>query len=210
MSGQTQDALFPVGYIITTGQSGAQKLQLNLLINSAAEKATGTAHITQATHPPLDVHADVWGQYTYLTVMPPSEGRILLTAQGNHGGPHANSAVNFKLHLVLERDWQRGIANYSYYDEHQKHWVSLENVPAELNRELQSRYRPQQGPGPAIPAGSHVVPLYGVPIHQALASGDLSQMKSLAALAQQQLDSHPQLRTELAALKAEIQKLEGR
>ena len=211
MSGNTQahEGLFPVSYIITTGAPGAQNLQLNLLVNSSGETVTGTAHVTQATNPPLDLHSDVRGQFTYLTIMPPSEGRILITAQGSAGAPHSSAAVNFKIHLVLEHDWKKGVANYSYFNGQQ--WVDVENAPAKLNEKLQSRRHPEipMGPGPVIPSGGHVIPLYGVPIQSAIASGDLTHMKTLASLAQQQLDSKPQLEAALAELKAEIAKLGG-
>ncbi len=56
----------------------------------------------------------------------------------------------------------------------------------------------------------HVVPLYAVPIHDTIASGDLQKMKALAAQADRQLASQGDVGKALAALKAEIAKLEAR
>ena len=63
MSGSNQQpvGLFPLGYRIGTSMPGAQSLALNLLVFTPDETVNGTAAITQATNPPLDVHSDVWG-----------------------------------------------------------------------------------------------------------------------------------------------------
>jgi hypothetical protein len=127
-------------------------------------------------------------------VVPISEGRILVTAQGHNG-----NTANFKLHLVLSHDWKKGIANYSYFDGSK--WVEVDNVPAKLNPELKSRYFPLPlEPGPVILPNPPIMALYGVPIQSAIASGDLAHMKTLASYARQQLDAQPQLRKELDAL----------
>lgn len=204
MSGNTQTeiGLFPVSYLIGTGLEGAQTLTLNLLVAPPTHSVTGGAHITQSIHPPLNVHSHVHGHYAYLSVVPISEGRILVTAQGHNG-----NTANFKLHLVLSHDWKKGIANYSYFDGSK--WVEVDNVPAKLNPELKSRYFPLPlEPGPVILPNPPIMALYGVPIQSAIASGDLAHMKTLAAYAKQQLDAQPQLRKELDALKAEITKLD--
>ncbi|WP_137940227.1 DUF1842 domain-containing protein [Chitinivorax sp. B] len=203
----SSEGLFPVSYIIGTGLAGAKTLVLNLLVYPPQNTVRGTAAIEQAVNPPLQVHSDIWGNYTYLTVVPPQNSRILITAEGNHGGPRANSPVNFKLHLVLEHDWKSGVANYSYMDN--GIWYEVENVPAKLNTQLTSHVK---GASLEANAASQQIPpimvLYAAPIHGALASGDRVQMKALATLAKQQLDGQPQLRKELDSLKAEIAKLE--
>ena len=53
------------------------------------------------------------------------------------------------------------------------------------------------------------VVLYGVGIHQAAASGDLSRMKKIAAEAEAWLAKHGNIRAALEALKIEIAKLEA-
>jgi hypothetical protein len=197
--------LFPLGYRIGTSAPGAQSLALNLLVFTPDETVNGTAAITQATNPPLDVHADVWGEYTYLTVMSPGVSKILITAQGNHGGSGSNSMVNFKLQLVVGTDWKEGVANYSYLNGQQ--WVEVNNAPAHLIEAVPLE------PGPVIPPESSyppIMPLYAAPIQSAMASGDLAQMKNLSRLAQKQLDQQPQLQTALETAKEEISRQERR
>lgn len=53
----------------------------------------------------------------------------------------------------------------------------------------------------------HVV-LYGVAIHQAIATGDLSQMKKIAGEAEAYMQQHGDVRAALEALRAEIAKAE--
>jgi hypothetical protein len=169
--------LFPARYVVGTGLPGA---------------------------PPLEFHADTWGTFTYMALMPPSETRILVVLQGNTGGPESNSITTFRLHLVLDSDWQHGVANYSYLNDGR--WVEISNVPARLDPE----FVPLE-PGPVIPSNPHggPTPLYGVSIQHALASGDLAHMKTLASFAQQQLDSRASIQTGLSELKAEIARLEA-
>ncbi len=50
--------------------------------------------------------------------------------------------------------------------------------------------------------------LYGPPIHQAIAAGDLARMKQLAAEAEQHLKDHGDVRSALELLKIEIAKQE--
>jgi len=52
------------------------------------------------------------------------------------------------------------------------------------------------------------VVLYGVGIHEAIASGDLHRMKQLAAEAEKYLKEHGDVRAALEALKVEIAKAE--
>lgn len=210
MSGSTQQnvGLFPVCYRIGTGQPGAQSLAINLLVSTPQHEVTGTSVVTQATNPPLDQHADVWGEYTYMTVMSPGVSKILITAQGNQGGPASNSIVTFKLHLVVGTDWKDGVANYQYFDG--QRWHEVNNAPARMVDSVRSSAFPPFEPGPVINPRTPIVPLYGAPIQSAIASGDLAQMKNLAQLAKQQLDQQPQLKSALEAAKSEISRLQSR
>ncbi|MFJ2279990.1 DUF1842 domain-containing protein [Pseudomonas sp. NPDC087803] len=204
MSGSTENVgLFPVSYRIGTGAPGAQSLALHLLVSTPNTKVNGTAAITQATNPPLDVHSDVWGEYTYLTVMSPGVSKILVTAQGNHGGPGANSIVNFKVKLVVGTDWREGVANYSYFDG--QRWHEVNNAPAHLVESIPSPFNP----GPVINPHPPILPLYAAPIQSAIASGDLAQMKNLARLAEQQLEQLPKLRDALDTAKKEVSRLQS-
>ncbi|AZC36582.1 DUF1842 domain-containing protein [Pseudomonas chlororaphis] len=210
MSGSTTSpvGLFPLSYRIGNPIPGAPSLALDLLVYTPEQTVRGTSVITQTTNPPLILESDVWGQYTYLTVLPPSESKILITAQGNQGGRSSNSIVTFKIQLVVGDDWQSGIANYQYYNG--QYWVSIENVPAHLVEPVPSYTLQSQQETVPLPAYPPIHPLYAAPIHGAIASGDLTQMKTLASQAQQQLDQLPQLRSALDAAKDEIGKLERR
>lgn len=211
MSGSTSHpvGLFPLCYRIGNPLPGAPSLELNLLVYTPEQTVRGTSLITQAVNPPLELHTDVWGQYTYLTVMPPSTSKILITAQGNHGGPGSNSVISFKVHLVVSDDWQQGIANYQYFNG--SRWVSIDNAPAHLIESVSSSaFSAPLETQSAIQPLPPILPLYAAPIHGAIASGDLAHMKQLASLAQQQLDQQPQLRSALDAAKDEIGRLEHR
>ncbi|OLF54371.1 DUF1842 domain-containing protein [Pseudomonas chlororaphis] len=211
MSGSTSPAvgLFPLSYRIGNPIPGAPSLTLDLLVYTPEQSVRGTSLITQAVNPPLELSSDVWGQYTYLTVMPPSLSKILITAQGNQGGPGSNSIITFKIQLVVDNDWKNGIANYQYYDG--QRWVSVENVPAQLADSIPSyALRAPQETAAPLQAYAPIHPLYAAPIHGAIASGDLAQMKTLASQAKQQLEQLPLLRSALDAAKDEIGKLERR
>jgi len=160
--------LFPVSYQIGNAAAGAPRLQLDLLVYTPDRSLNGTAQITQAVNPPLDLHLDVWGSYTYLTVQPPSEGRILITAQGNQGGPHANSPVQFKFRALLEPGWQHGVADYEYYNG--QRWVSVDNVPVTLEGQ-----RIQQLANVDLHSELH-----NATLEAAIANGDLAHLKQLA------------------------------
>jgi len=64
--------------------------------------------------------------------------------------------------------------------------------------------------GPIIDHGHHRIrPLYAVTIHHCVASGNLEEMKALAEVAQWFLAAEGDISKELAALQAEIAKLEA-
>ncbi len=54
----------------------------------------------------------------------------------------------------------------------------------------------------------HPAPPYGPAIHQAIAKGDLAQMKQVAAQAEEHLNQAGDVSAALVALKVEIAKLE--
>lgn len=54
------------------------------------------------------------------------------------------------------------------------------------------------------------VPLYGVAIHNCIASGDLAKMKELRTEAEKQLAEHGNISAALEVLKAEIAKAEAK
>lgn len=163
------EGLFPVSYLVGANLPGAPRLELNLLVYTPDRSVRGHAQLTQATNPPLDLHLDVWGTYSYLSVQPPSEGKILLTLRGNQGGPQANSPIQLNLQGLLELDWQRGLANYRYYSG--QRWIEIDNAPVVLqpqhvqtlaNVDLQRE-------------------LHSATLEAAIATGDVAQLKQLAS-----------------------------
>jgi Domain of unknown function (DUF1842)/Domain of unknown function (DUF1843) len=206
MSENLRTGLFPVGYVIGSGMPGAPTLHLALLVDTPSSSIVGTATITQAINPPLDFHVDAWGRFSYMALMPPSNTRILVTLEGNQGGPRSNSAISFKLYLVLNNDWQTGTASYSYFSNGV--WHDIASVPVKTERE----FVPLE-PGPVILKTQDPhwgpAPMYAVSIQHATASGDLARMKTLAAAAKHQLDSQKEIAAALSTLKAEITRLEA-
>lgn len=189
--------LFPVNLRVATPAIGAPVLTLSLLVNTPAKRVSGVARIYQSTYPPLEFHADVWGNYTQLLLSPNAEANIVLTLAGNPSGPTSGLAETFQLHGVLKGDWQSGQASYKYFENGRWHDVEHALVT------LVGGFEPHEPNHP-------VTPLYGVGLQQAKASGDLTQMKSLAQQAQQHLDDAGNIKAELAKLNAEIARLEAR
>ncbi|KVN06615.1 MULTISPECIES: DUF1842 domain-containing protein [unclassified Burkholderia] len=211
MSEDLRVGLFAVRYFVGTGLPGAPQLVLNLVVDTAEHSVVGAAAISQAVSPPLNFHADVWGTYVFRLGPPPrrdgSGAIVQIALQGNQGGPHSNSMITFYGDLLLKGDGKTGIASYRYYSNGT--WHEVENVPVKADPELV----PLE-PGPVIGGSPRTaygpVPLYGVTIQYAAASGDLAHMKTLATYARQQLDSHDDIAAALAALKTEIARLESR
>lgn len=106
---------------------------------------------------------------SYLTVQPPSEGKILLTVSGNHGGPHANSPEQFELRALLDQDWQKGTASYRYYNG--QRWIEVDNVPVVL--ELK-RIQP-------LANVDLTAELHNATVEAVIATGDVAQIKHLTS-----------------------------
>ncbi len=54
----------------------------------------------------------------------------------------------------------------------------------------------------------HIIPLYGVTIHEAVASGDLAKMKDVARQAEEHVQEWGNVPAALEALKLEISKVQ--
>lgn len=161
--------LFPLSYIISTDAEGAQRLVLDLLVHPADRTLRGTAQLTQATNPPLDLNLDVWGTYSYQLFLPPSPSNLLITLQGNHGGPTANSPIIFSLKLAVGTDWQKGQAGYRYLNT-QRQWIVVE---APAHRE-ENRIK-------AFGNADIQAQLLAATLEAAIATGDVDHLKALAA-----------------------------
>lgn len=189
--------LFPVNLRVATPAIGAPVLTLALLVNTPAKRVSGIARITQTTYPPLAFQADVWGNYSELSLVPGDKPFIVLTLAGNPSGQISGMVETFRLQGVLNGAWNAGHAAYQF-DEGRR-WHDIEYAIVTPAGEIQ-------------PLEPHhpIAPLYGVGLQQAKASGDLSRMKSLVRQAEQQLADAGNIKTELAKLNAEIARMEAR
>lgn len=104
-----------------TGKAGAISLTFNLGVSTPNRRVGGVAGAFQSTNPPLNIHFDINGDYTYMTVMPHNT-HILVVLEGNN---------QLKGRMVLESNWQTGTGTFSFVDENGKQYT-LENVPVKL------------------------------------------------------------------------------
>ncbi|AOJ07783.1 DUF1842 domain-containing protein [Burkholderia mayonis] len=190
--------LFPVQLRVSTPNLGAPVLWLYLLVNTFEKTVSGFARITQSIYPPPHFRARVTGQFHQVRLDPQSPPSIALSITGSPTGPIAPQVVILELNGLLHDDWQSGTANYRYLDDGR--WHSIEHAIVTKDNSLI----------PLEPAHEHVVPLYGVGLQEARASGDLSRMKALVRQAEQQLADHDAIAAELSKLEAEIARLEPR
>ncbi|QBF27287.1 DUF1842 domain-containing protein [Pseudomonas tructae] len=106
--------LFHTRLNVRTGLLGAPVLTLDLLVNTVQKRISGVASIFAATYPPLNFHADVWGDYSDLKLGLKGEGHIVLNLTGSPSGPFSTLEQTFHLHGILDADWARGTASYRY------------------------------------------------------------------------------------------------
>jgi len=135
----TPAGIFYRAYRITTGLPGAPTLNAHFIGNPATKAISGQSHATQAISPPLDLHDNLYGEFTYMTVMP-KKTHILVTASGTpaiqwprHAGIGPVLLPNLELRMVLEEDWSRGVANWKYQGADGQ-WHEFDNVPVEAVR----------------------------------------------------------------------------
>ncbi|AGK51586.1 MULTISPECIES: DUF1842 domain-containing protein [Burkholderia] len=190
--------LFPVQLRVATPNLGAPVLWLYLLVNAVEKTVSGFARITQPIYPPPHFRARVVGQFHQVRIDPLAPPSIALTLTGSPTGPIAPQVVILELNGLLNDDWQSGTANYRYF--YEGRWHSIEHAIVSKDNSLI----------PLDPPHEHVVPMYGVGLQEARASGDLSRMKAIAQQAEQQLADHDAIAAELETLEAEIARLEAR
>ncbi len=190
--------LFPVQLRVATPNLGAPVLWLNLLVNTVEKTASGFARITQTVYPPMHFRARVVGPFHQMRIDPHAPQSVTLTLSGSPTGPVAPQVVILELNALLNEGWQSGTANYRYF--YESRWHSIEHAIVSKDN---SRI-------PLDPPSEHVMPMYGVGLQEARASGDLSRMKALAQQAEQQLADHDVIAAEPQKLEAESARLEAR
>lgn len=121
-----QVGLFNACYQVGTGLAGAPTLHLNLAVSTPTHKVSGVGQITQAVNPPKDIHSDIDGVYSEMTVMP-NTTHIQLRLAGTQPG---TSSTNLETVLVLSKDWKSGEGEFSYRDG--GNWVTIPKATAKL------------------------------------------------------------------------------
>ncbi len=109
--------LFNASYRISNHLQGGVELNLNLTVNTVNKRVSGMARISQAINPPLNITSELQGDYSYMCTM--ESCSILLVAEGInpfqpiiHDVPQISK--NLSLRIVLDENWQKGVANFKY------------------------------------------------------------------------------------------------
>ena len=107
--------LFPACLEIGGAKPGAPLFRVSLLVNMPAETVTGSGQITQAVSPPLDIRIELKGNLIIATVMGPVV-HYIVDAIGSPPviGWSPSPPANVHLKMVLEGDWKKGVADYTY------------------------------------------------------------------------------------------------
>lgn len=113
----TNVGLFNAHYRITNHLLGGVEMQLNLTVSTVNKRITGMAHISQATNPPMNIISEIQGDYNYMCTM--QSCSILVVAEGVSPFQPIIRDVpqihkNLTLRIVLDENWQKGVANYKY------------------------------------------------------------------------------------------------
>ncbi|WP_323117815.1 DUF1842 domain-containing protein [Burkholderia alba] len=189
--------LFHVQYRVAVPNLLGPVLYLNLLVNTPDKSVSGFSVITQALALP-PIRGRVWGRYAELKPDHAAESLITLSLHGTPAGPVSAQVEVLEFHGLLKPDWQSGTAHYRFFENDRWHAIQHAVVTRDTS------------PIPHLPPHDHPVPLYGVGLQEARASGDLSRMKALARQAEQQLADHDAISAALAKLETEISRLTAR
>lgn len=113
----TNVGLFNAHYRITNHLAGGVEMQLNITVNTVNKRVTGMAHITQAVNPPMNIISEIQGDFNYMCTM--DSCHILVVAEGVspfqpiiRDVPQIHN--NLSLRIVMDENWQKGVANYRY------------------------------------------------------------------------------------------------
>ena len=122
--------LFPISYEISTGKPGSPRFTVHLLVYTPGKTVNGAGIITQTVNPPLEEATVLHGDFTFMTVMPKNT-HILVTATGyppGQGGIQPITQPNTHLRMVLDDDWKKGTANFSFLHNGKLHEVENATV----------------------------------------------------------------------------------
>ncbi|WP_417345306.1 DUF1842 domain-containing protein [Ferrimonas sp.] len=133
-----QTGLFPVSYQIALGTKerpilGGASLTLKLLVDTVNKSVSGVGHIFQPVSPPINLVSQFTGEWSYMCTM--KDCHILVVAEGFDISPllvggHPIEHKNAKLRMVMNEDWQSGVANFCFFARGQ--WHEVEGARVEL------------------------------------------------------------------------------
>jgi len=135
----TNVGLFNAHYRITNHLAGGVEMQLNITVNTVNKRVTGMAHITQAVNPPMNIISEIQGDFNYMCTM--DSCHILVVAEGVspfqpiiRDVPQIHN--NLSLRIVMEENWQKGVANYRYCINNVWHEVTQAQVEIITNADI--------------------------------------------------------------------------
>jgi hypothetical protein len=111
---------FSLPLAIGTGVNGAQRFELHLGEIIPSQKVSGVGFISQPANSSMALQTELSGDFSFMTVAP-HDTHILVVLDDKNG---------VKVRMVLNDDWSKGVANYSYTDNRGK-LVELTNIPVE-------------------------------------------------------------------------------
>lgn len=133
-----QTGLFPVSYQVAPGTKempflGGVSLTLKLLVDTVNKSVSGVGHIFQPVSPPINLVSQFTGEWSYMCTM--KDCHILVLAEGFDITPllvggHPIEHRNAKLRMVMNEDWQSGVANLTLFARGQ--WHEVEGARVEL------------------------------------------------------------------------------
>jgi hypothetical protein len=179
-----------LGYLGTPG-APIFHFTLNSLIGSGSDQTlswpiSGTGKITQAIAPP-DSELEIPDLSGLCYSLGPS---IIAVLTGSYIQPSSGASLHFEAILHFTANWHSGHGSFAYGGGKILH--------APVNATVQG-----------IEKRPPIIVLYGVPMQEALNSGDLAQMKQLAEQAESWLSNSEEIATTLDALKEQIKRLES-
>ena len=131
--------LFNAHYRISNHLAGGVEMQLNVTVNTVDKRITGMARISQAINPPLNIISEVHGDYSYMCTM--QSCSILVVADGVSPFQPLIRDVpqvykNLSLRIVMDENWQKGVANYKYCVNNEWHEVNNAQVEIVTNADI--------------------------------------------------------------------------
>jgi hypothetical protein len=114
--------VFQAKYFVGKNDSLTNKFILSITADAPNDNLKGETVISIKSASPIHIEDSLKGTYKYVCIVPEA-CHILVTAQGypkykyiDESGLERPSEPIFRLRLILNKDWKKGIANYDYKD----------------------------------------------------------------------------------------------